>query len=877
MALGLGPWVEKQMSSLEHASTRAAEMTSASLNAAVIVDIFLDGTVPCEIVVTALEKMDVYVTGSLPNFKMGLISAEVTAQQAWAISQMEGILSIALWETNSGTSSDVASHDQSLARQASQKPTTRGFHNNGSRDAGQTRLIARNAGQPLPKHIWLDTMNARTLSSRFNGEGVNVAVMSTAYNTYGGERQDILNGYLPGTGNPYGYTKPVIVISDARNNNDEGRAMLQHVHVMAPRAQLCFDRGTGTAGTANSILRLPQPPCNADIIVDDLIYNASPYEDGAIAQAIETVISRNNVLFLTAAGNGGRQAITLNANFVPNTDRRLPVVLRSIAGVPEWQFSGASFFFRFTTYFPGRANLIMWWNQASGPETAGGFKIWDNLDLYIFDPAYNLLAFSNEDNFRTFIPSETASFSGSSASFFYLAVGRRAKRAPFVPTPPLIIYIYGMFGADSDGPAVVGHSGTRTVIAVGAFDYTDTSTPALITSPGPTLRFWSWNQQLLNVNGTIRFKPDVGAIHCTPNSFFPFGVDADFYGTGWQDFCGTSAAAPNLAGVVALLRQARPSLNQFELKDVLRATAVRQRDGQWDRRAGYGLVDADRAYFNLTGANGGGARTPRPSPTGLRRPPTQRPQTPSRLIRTPSKIVIRTPTKRVIRTATKRPATPTRRPATPRGPTPPPSVFTISQLDYDRRTQPLPLRARCSTFFQEIFAVSYVSTQSSCTADARVALSYLRRTYIGRKSIWLWVGWQPLGYASATCQRETMRLTFSYTCAPASLVNGVAPLGVDAGSVSQTIPPSGSSSSSSSTSSFTPLTIGLLGVASVVGGVLSVMITGLVIQLRRARRTAAAVDEPAIEKREPRVKKEEVLPPVANHTIPPPDYRVAWL
>jgi hypothetical protein len=76
------------------------------------------------------------------------------------------------------------------------------------------------------------------------GNGITVAALSNSYDTAGGPvdaHHDVASGDLPGVGNPLGNTKPVVVVlEDPTPSDDEGRAMLQIVHDLAPDAKLCF-------------------------------------------------------------------------------------------------------------------------------------------------------------------------------------------------------------------------------------------------------------------------------------------------------------------------------------------------------------------------------------------------------------------------------------------------------------------------------------------------------------------------------------------------------------------------------------------------------------------------------------------------------------
>lgn len=81
-------------------------------------------------------------------------------------------------------------------------------------------------------------------------------------------------------------------------------------------------------------------------------------------------------------------------------------------------------------------------------------------------------------------------------------------------------------------------------------------------------------------------KPDV----CAPSHF-----------RGYTSFDnGTSAACPIVAGVLGLLRNAKPSLRQGEAKDALQATAHDICAPGWDRNSGHGIIRAEAAYIKVT-------------------------------------------------------------------------------------------------------------------------------------------------------------------------------------------------------------------------------------------------------------------------------------
>jgi len=94
-----------------------------------------------------------------------------------------------------------------------------------------------------------------------DGTGITIGVMSDSFDTRVNAKShaadDVKSGDLPGAGNPLGNTMPVVVLEDVPGGTDEGRAMMQIVHDMAPKARLGFaTANTGEVGFANNIRSL---------------------------------------------------------------------------------------------------------------------------------------------------------------------------------------------------------------------------------------------------------------------------------------------------------------------------------------------------------------------------------------------------------------------------------------------------------------------------------------------------------------------------------------------------------------------------------------------------------------------------------------------
>ena len=149
-----------------------------------------------------------------------------------------------------------------------------------------------------------------------DGAGITIGVMSDSYDTAPGPinaADDVATGDLPGSGNPLGNTDPVVVFQDwVPNATDEGRAMAQIVHDLAPKARLGFATANGGevnfANNIRALAGLPGaeravPGFKADVIVDDVVYQVEPFfQDGIVAQAVDEVAAAG-VSYFSSAGN----------------------------------------------------------------------------------------------------------------------------------------------------------------------------------------------------------------------------------------------------------------------------------------------------------------------------------------------------------------------------------------------------------------------------------------------------------------------------------------------------------------------------------------------------------------------------------------------
>ena len=142
-----------------------------------------------------------------------------------------------------------------------------------------------------------------------SGTGIKVGVLSDSYDENAGAAthaaQDVANGDLPGTGNPCGHTTPVHVIADETSGTgeDEGRAMLQVVHDLAPASPLAYATAfDGLTSFASNIQALKTD--GAKVIVDDISYFVEPFfQNGPIGVAVNQVAAGGVNYFSSAANS----------------------------------------------------------------------------------------------------------------------------------------------------------------------------------------------------------------------------------------------------------------------------------------------------------------------------------------------------------------------------------------------------------------------------------------------------------------------------------------------------------------------------------------------------------------------------------------------
>ncbi len=448
--------------------------------------------------------------------------------------------------------------------------------------------------------IALQTRRVRGASpTGYDGNGVRIGVLSDSYNNLNGAAADITSGDLPAGG--------VTVLQDlSSGGSDEGRAMLQLVHDLAPAATLGFATAFvgGQAGFAANIVALANT-FNADVITDDVFYFSEPFfQDGIIAQAIDNVVQNSDVAYFSSAGNVSDQSFELTGPFTTGTT----TFAANSVGLPSFTTNSAldldpsantDFRQSITLNNNQRAILALQWDQ---PFYA---SVTNDLDFFLVDTTNNeLVAFSASNNLDSDEPVEILAFTNNTGAPRTYEIIVELFSGPAPGRLKWVNYGANSSGAiatieyDTNSPTITPHSASINAMSVGAVPYFDQRTPESFSSIGPSTILFAPNGT--PIAQTVRAKPDFAAIDGTNNTFF--GGDAE--GDGRPNFFGTSAAAPHAAAVAALMRQANPSLTASQVYSQLKQTATDITPAGVDVKSGSGLINAYPAIFGapITGS-----------------------------------------------------------------------------------------------------------------------------------------------------------------------------------------------------------------------------------------------------------------------------------
>jgi subtilisin-like proprotein convertase family protein len=423
-------------------------------------------------------------------------------------------------------------------------------------------------------------------ASKVTGVGVKICALSDGVDSLA---ESQATGELPA----------VDILPDQAGGGDEGTAMLEIIHDVAPGAQLGFATADISEASFADNIRALRFDAGCDIIVDDYLYfHESPFEDGEIAQSVNAVTA-DGALYFSSAGNEGNTLDGTSGNY-------------------EGDFRGAG---RGVGKFAGEAHdfdpgtpvqvfeplsgdsdynipIMLWWADRLGAAS-------DDYDLYLFDAGGNLVDFAQDVQDGDDDPYEilgtgfggplrvaVVKYSGASRYFQLSALRGRFESVPGTPawvTPGMTrghsaaAQAFSVAAAPAAAPFGRALEPGDPPNPAGPFPsvFTAAQLPERFTSDGPRRMFFP--------APVTRAKPDITAADGVSTSVPDF-----------SPFFGTSAAAPHAAAIAGLVLSGNPGATYAEIKEAFDATSIDLAPAGVDTRTGHGILRAD-ALLSYTG------------------------------------------------------------------------------------------------------------------------------------------------------------------------------------------------------------------------------------------------------------------------------------
>ena len=395
----------------------------------------------------------------------------------------------------------------------------------------------------------------------------------------------------------------VTVLPGQAGSGDEGTAMLEIIHDLAPGAQLYFATAfTSLTSFAQNIRDLRAAGC--DIIVDDVFYFVeTPFHDGQPfptnrngAVVIEAVndVTADGALYFSSAGNSGNldagTSGTWEGNFADGGGTSTPLA----TGNRVHSFGGQAWDV-LTAVSTNPINL--YWSDPIGGSS-------NDYDLFRLNGAGTaVLASSTNVQNGTQDPYEQITATGA-------ASGQRIVIVKQAAAAPRFLHL-----GTNRGRLAIATAGETHGHAAAANAYDVAATPAVgpfpqpfsaanlvetFSSDGPRRVFYRADGtpytpgDVSAAGGTLRQKPDITAAD---------GVSVTGVGGFGSPFFGTSAAAPHAGAIAALLKSSNSALTPAQIRSILTTSAIDIQAPGVDRDSGAGIIMA-RSALVASGAQG---------------------------------------------------------------------------------------------------------------------------------------------------------------------------------------------------------------------------------------------------------------------------------
>ncbi len=397
-----------------------------------------------------------------------------------------------------------------------------------------------------------------------NGSGVKVCVISDGVDHL---TSSVASGDLQSS-------PPVQVLNNP--GGDEGTAMLEIIHDLAPGAALAFYGAPTSVDLVVGAIALRDAGCQ--VIVDDLISFGEPkFEDGFVAQTVRQ-LANSGIVYVTAAGNYAEEHYF--GNYRRLTGQSFPTP--AYPAVHNFSPSGTDIGDTFIIPPGGSVLVVLQWNNEFGASA-------DDFDLFLYrSDNLALLARSIQSQNGSGDPIELVLFTNTTGSPITAFIAIAEYHLVSNPSTIKLNLIW-----DPGYPtqyvvpeeSIFGHAAVNEILSVAAVNAATPTTIESYSSRGPATIFFP-NHETRNV-------PKITAVDGVQTRVGQLG----FFPS--NPFFGTSAAAPHVAAIAALLWSAKPTLTSSQIVQTLTQTAVDLGAPGFDTTFGFGRVDAFQAVSSL--------------------------------------------------------------------------------------------------------------------------------------------------------------------------------------------------------------------------------------------------------------------------------------
>lgn len=350
-------------------------------------------------------------------------------------------------------------------------------------------------------------------------------------------------------------------------NGTEGTVILEVVHEVSPGAELYFhSAGSNKLEFNRAVDALVAEGCQ--IICDDVGWPDEPFfEDGIVASHIKEVIESQDILYVSAAGNdAGRhyQGVFFDNgsgwhDFSSGTSNSRNIYV----DVPQGE----------------KITVVLQWNDPWNCSE-------NDYDLYLYDCfSGDELDASEKVQSGTGTPLEYIQYTNMEETVKKVSI---SVKKHFGQDRMLEIYIYGNSSVKIhpdnlvEEDSVFGHPAVQDVICVGAVDSGNSQNRGIASysSRGPVSIYYPEYE--------LRNKIDLSG----PGSVKVSGRN----GKG-SLFAGTSASAPSVAGIGALVWSVYPEKDSSEIREILCFSAEDLGEPGYDTVFGHGSVSSSTVYI----------------------------------------------------------------------------------------------------------------------------------------------------------------------------------------------------------------------------------------------------------------------------------------